>query len=480
MTAARLGPVLFFAGALAAMVALALGVPLNHDEHQFVAAGTLLARDGLLPYRDFAYFHTPNLIGIYALLFQGTDHLLLAARLFSTLCAWLASILLFGFAVRRSSSVALALGVAALFLVNPVVAYTFPKAWNNLPPALLLLLAFACQCRGARTSRLPWFFASGFLIAGAAGIRISFAPLALPFLVLAWFTPGRGRAVAAGFAGMFVASIPAFLLLATAPAEFLFDNLVYNSRVNALYRLATGDERSALAAKAFFLGKVLVNPGNIALFALGVYALRSLCRRWRTDYPAALLFALAPFILLGVFAPTPSYSQYYSVLALFFVLAAALGLPKRPAWPLAVALTVALLATAIQNADAFARFAARDWSPFRLHADGRAIRELAGPGRILTLAPIVPLEGGSAIYPPFVTGSFAWRTAPHLPEADRHRYGFISDADLPGLLARQPPAGILLGYDKKREAALLAYAQTHGYRRIKLPEKIALWLPPSR
>ena len=27
---------------------------LNHDEHQFVASGALLARAGLLPYRDFA------------------------------------------------------------------------------------------------------------------------------------------------------------------------------------------------------------------------------------------------------------------------------------------------------------------------------------------------------------------------------------------------------------------------------------------
>ena len=34
---------------------------LNHDEHQFVASGALIARDGLLPYRDFPYFHVPTL-----------------------------------------------------------------------------------------------------------------------------------------------------------------------------------------------------------------------------------------------------------------------------------------------------------------------------------------------------------------------------------------------------------------------------------
>jgi hypothetical protein len=33
---------------------------LNHDEHQFVGSAVLLARDGLLPYADFAYFHVPG------------------------------------------------------------------------------------------------------------------------------------------------------------------------------------------------------------------------------------------------------------------------------------------------------------------------------------------------------------------------------------------------------------------------------------
>jgi hypothetical protein len=43
---------------------------LNHDEHQFVASGVLLARQGLLPYRDFPYFHVPLLSVIYARSFR--------------------------------------------------------------------------------------------------------------------------------------------------------------------------------------------------------------------------------------------------------------------------------------------------------------------------------------------------------------------------------------------------------------------------
>jgi len=479
VTPARLATVAFFVAALVAMLGFALGAPLDHDEHQFIASAALLARDGLLPYRDFAYFHTPNLVGIYALLFQATDHLLLAARLFSTLCAWAMGIVLFAIALRRTSSVALALGIAALFLANPVIDYTFPKAWNHMLPTLLLLLAFVSQCRGARGGPAGWFFASGFLIAAAAGTRISFAPLALPFLVMAWFTPRGPVAVAACLGGMFVASIPTFLLLAAAPAQFLFDNLAYNSRVNALYRLASGDERSALISKIVSLGKVLVNPGNAVLLAVGIHALIQVRNRRRTDYPVALLFAILPFVLLGVAAPTPSYSQYYSVLAAVTCLAAAIGWPARLRWPLAAAVAVSLTASFVQNFETVSRLVRREWTPIQAHADGQALRKLVGSGPVLTLAPIVPLEGGLAIFPPFVTGSFAWRTASQIPAAERRRYGFVAEEDLHDFLAPRPPGAILLDCDRKRERGLLAYARAHAYRRVELPQKISLWLPPN-
>jgi hypothetical protein len=48
-------------GALLLLWGLNMRRGLNHDEHQFVASGALLARNGLLPYRDFVYFHVPLL-----------------------------------------------------------------------------------------------------------------------------------------------------------------------------------------------------------------------------------------------------------------------------------------------------------------------------------------------------------------------------------------------------------------------------------
>ena len=54
----------FFALITVSLFAIAMCRGLSRDEHQFIAAGALLATEGLLPYRDFPYFHVPNLIEI--------------------------------------------------------------------------------------------------------------------------------------------------------------------------------------------------------------------------------------------------------------------------------------------------------------------------------------------------------------------------------------------------------------------------------
>lgn len=64
-----------------------LGANLNPDEHQFIVAGVLLACEGLLPYRDYVYFHVPNLALVYAaVLFSVAQSLLLWVLLFSLAC----------------------------------------------------------------------------------------------------------------------------------------------------------------------------------------------------------------------------------------------------------------------------------------------------------------------------------------------------------------------------------------------------------
>src|SRR2546423_10484824 len=60
----------------------------DHDEQQFVASAALLARKGLLPYRDYPYFHVPYLVYAYAAVFAFCGRLLLGARVVSTICGF--------------------------------------------------------------------------------------------------------------------------------------------------------------------------------------------------------------------------------------------------------------------------------------------------------------------------------------------------------------------------------------------------------
>src|SRR5437868_2817504 len=67
------------------LLGLSMTKRLDHDEHQFIASGVLWARRGLLPYRDYPYFHMPYMVFVYGLLFKLSDHLLLVARVFTVL-----------------------------------------------------------------------------------------------------------------------------------------------------------------------------------------------------------------------------------------------------------------------------------------------------------------------------------------------------------------------------------------------------------
>src|SRR5688572_4424647 len=94
---------------------------LNHDEHQFLAPGALLAREGLLPYRDYPIFHVPQLTFAYAAIARMTDHYILGAKTFSVVCS-----------------------VAMMALIAMVALQTAPAGSVRLlfPASLLVLIFF--------------------------------------------------------------------------------------------------------------------------------------------------------------------------------------------------------------------------------------------------------------------------------------------------------------------------------------------------
>ena len=109
---------------------------------------------------------------------------------------------------------------------------------------------------------------------------------------------------------------------------------------------------------------------------------------------------------------------------------------------------------------------------------GEALARQTGPGKILTLAPIYPLEGGRPIYPPLATGPFAWRTAYLVGEEERAVLGLVAPADLESYLASQPPVGVLVGPEGDLERPLRAYARDRGYRALVPASGLELLVPP--
>ena len=219
--------------ALLASVSLRHG--LDHDESFFVAGGALIARQGLLPYRDFLYLHTPYLALLYALLFRVSSYLLLSSRLSSTAFAVAGLAVLLVMVWRELDRVPLelriAVATASLFAVatNPIVLENVGRATNEDLAIFCVLVAVLFFLQGWRNSRAPRaLFISGLFAGLATGARVpSGLVLAVLFLLLAGdalrAAPGRSYKGWLGFtAGGALALIPAAVLVLQAPSQSLF------------------------------------------------------------------------------------------------------------------------------------------------------------------------------------------------------------------------------------------------------------------
>jgi 4-amino-4-deoxy-L-arabinose transferase-like glycosyltransferase len=483
----------------------------NHDEHQFIASAQLLVDHGLLPYRDYAYFHLPNLIFVYGLLFKFTVYKLLAARLLSALLVTAMAGLVFYFTLELFRKVPKMIGLATgfgsvlLLAANPLLAYAGMFAWNHSLAMFLALLAAILFWQGARRARpLWWVFVSGLCLGLAVGTRLSFLSALVPFAVALYFFPGARPAkrllglVAYFGAGFGLAMLPTLLLFTAAPAQFIFGNFTYPN-LNTIYRAEIGffgppNPMTSFEKLAYFWEQILPQPGNLLLFvALSFFGFTTgLVELWQGKgqrFELVFFLLLALFVGWGALLPTPAWDQYYAAAIPFAILAVVLGLarlvrrfPAQSGWFLAIFLQLVILANVYQWGD-YRRMTfllhPEAWRPLIFHELGLQVSELSQGGAVLTLAPLYPLEGGASIYPEFATGPFAWRTAPWLTPPERSRFKLISEQDLGQYLQTQPPAAILVGYEPGLDDPLIDYALAHGYGWVELTPENGLWLSPE-
>lgn len=434
----------------------------NHDEHQFLAPAALLARDGLIPYRDFPAFHLPNLTFIYAALDRLSPSLIFSTRLFSIFCSVASGALLAGVAYRLAGRTRLAVGVAAALLTllffDPLFRITTGKVWNHEFPSACLLVAVLAVVANVRRAGIGLALLGGLATGVAVGSRLTFAPVFVPLFAvhLLFDLPWKLRLrLAVAFAGgVFLGMLPTLWLFALSPERFLFDNFEFPR-----LRLLDPDDtrvRKTMTGwrKVRFFLKEIVLPGwplYAAYLAIGLPpALRWFRERTSARLPQALILVTCFFALIGCFGPSRYQDQHFFKLVPLVTLGIAFGfrgLSDRARRGRMVLLAV----LAVTGAGSEVYLGIRSEGPEAF----QWVREITAP-----------------------TAPFAWRAAHLLPRERRSQMQLIAPADLEAFLAKDPPAGVLTGVEAdKLEKPLIAYAEKHGMRRVALGKVQSLWIP---
>lgn len=159
--------------------------------------------------------------------------------------------------------------------------------------------------------------------------------------------------------------------------------------------------------------------------------------RWGWELRVTL--PLLPFVLIGCFAPSPLFAQYFYPLVPFVVLAglyAWASIPAASVWfrrsqCVGVATTLLSVALAIRAFADFRDFLdPREWTGTKLHHRPQELPAHIPRGRVLTLAPAYPLAAGLGIYPAFPTGPSARRISPFVEPAPAIRLSLFGPTTL--------------------------------------------------
>jgi len=446
-----------------------VGLRMDHDENQFVASGALLARCGLLPYRDYPYFHVPYLVFVYAEIFQFSDRLLLAARSFSVICGTATVVAVLVVAHRILNEIPkwrrwfFAISTCLLFMANPLFAVTSGRAWNHDLPTLLTLCVFLIisQMQESRKRGLLAFFA-GCLSGLCMGVRITFAPSVVGFALAILLLPNvakpkRKLLIAAFAAGVLIALLPLAAMFAIAPHQMIFGVIRYPF-LNLLWRdTAPLSSMSVVGKFEYPFTNILNRPGS------GVVALLFLAAIWKVVvYPRLrgqsqrffefnLLMIIVVALLIGALVPTPSFVQYFYspipfvlLMTIFAVRSASRRQSQVWLFFFGMATLVAVGFGLPAYRGVLSLFSPDQWAPMQVHRIGNEIANATDHGRVLTLATIFPLEGGAQTYEEFATGPFAFRIAPLVSEESEEGLKLLDEDDLETALHDRPPTAVLL------------------------------------
>jgi len=463
-----------------AILANSMAKPLGRDEQMYCTGGALLAQ-GKMIYRDFSYAaQLPYHSLLCAALFRmfNTTHYLLVGRILSAFCDILVLVCIVGiyrYIFRSFAITGMLLGLAAavLYVFNPLVDYANGYAWNHDVVILCVVLSFwlFISIDYKQKSKYWRIAAIGALLTFASCMRITTALVELLFCVMLLSQPAKSikqrlkTALPFLVAAAFVLIWPVWVIAQAQRAFFL--NLV---KIPTLYSQWL-HEIKVVHNKFNLTSACLIQPAYFALVVLAFYlCLLIVCLRQRlkiSDVRSLLLAALLPltFFIIAVIPPT-MWIQYLAIPVPFLVISFALPLMHlrklaettsiSKHFKIAAALVVVcvLVAVACHPVVLYRTpivLVPERWVPIEIHKISEKIaRRTKEPKLILTLAPLLALEGRSDIYTELSCGAIIYRAAHSMSPSERSVTNTVGQKTLGELLKKSPPSAVILGVEMRR------------------------------
>jgi hypothetical protein len=449
------------------------------DEGFYLMSAKLISQ-GALPYRDFFLPQAPLMPYLYGLLFKVCGPSWIAARLFGAMiatgCVWFLYLLARHVYSERAAqfSVVLVTCSAAFQLWIPLA--------KNVGLALLLLLGALYVFLVKRR-----FFLAGVLIGLCGLTRFTFAPLAVLFFVPIY--KGQFRRQCGSVAlGLCPAALVVGLFFLLSPTNFFDDNFTYHLQRTKL------DEEGIESNKRYVLLSLLgirdcIGGGGrqFCFLLLGAFA-----SVWSSPQAVAahrvLLLCAGLFGILN-FIPSPTYVQYFSVLAVLTVAPAAHALERlcekvcgrgARAWGVLGALLCVVLFCSLGTRD-FKRFLItgekvigvgapnhRSWRIEAVRRAGRRIDQLNGSGKpvyvswpgYLIEAVSTPLPGSENNF------GVGWANVRDFSESEEVSRRIASRRTIVKAFALGEIDLVVLFLGRGRTSELQKQIQTHGAKKI--------------
>jgi hypothetical protein len=371
------------------------------------------------------------------------------------------------------------LGLAAvvLYLFNPLVDYANGYAWNHdvvilcVVASLWLFISVDIE----QKTKYWRIAAIGALLTFATCMRVTTALVELLFFVLLLSLPTgsikqRFKTALPFLIATFVVLIWPVWVIAQAPRAF-FLNMV---KIPTLYGQWL-HEIGMVHNKTDLTIACLTTPGYFVIVALTVFLglmMVFLRRKLKiTNSRNLLLTALLPvmFFVIALIPPT-MWRQYLAIPVPFWVIGFAFPLLylrqladkasvgkhfKIAAAGMALGGILAILSYPFVLHRVPFALVPQSWVPKELHkVSVDIVEKTKEPKLILSLAPLLALEGDGEIYTQLSCGSIIYRIADSLSPEDRLTTNTVGLETLPQLVEENPPSAVILGNEYGKMAVL--------------------------